>query len=126
MDIAPETDTTPSPSRPIRRDEVPALLAELERSGEGIASLCRRRGLLPWRLYDAKRRTKRGAKSASGATRADLAPVRVIDPASETATRGARSAPPLRIRLDPTPSIEVRPDFDAATLHRLLEVLRSC
>ncbi|QDU86645.1 hypothetical protein Pla163_37960 [Planctomycetes bacterium Pla163] len=65
-------------------------------------------------------------RSDSGAKETNVAPVRVIDATPDALRDGARSAPPLRIRFDPTPTIEVPPDFDAATLHRLLEVLRSC
>jgi hypothetical protein len=122
MDAPTET----AKPRPIRREEISELLAELEHTGEGIASLCRRRGLAPWRLYEARRRAKRSAKAGSEAKRAGLAPVRVMD-AERTASReGARSAPPLRVVLEGMATIEVVRDFDAATLRRVLEVLRSC
>ena len=93
------------------------LLSEQQTSGQTIAGFCRERMLPVWQFYEWRKRL--GAKTES------FVAVEVV--AAEPAP--LPTAPPpvpgtsLEIRLRGGRSLLVGPDFDAAHLRRLLQVL---
>lgn len=90
---------------------VAELLKEQKRSGKSIAAFARERGIAPWKLYQAGK--KRTVKRRPALVEVALSPCGPGDT-------------PLEVVLADGVRIEVRPDFDGATLQRLVGVLRSC
>lgn len=91
-------------------DELPALLADLDASGQSVTSFARARGLTPWKLYVA-RRDRRADR---------FQPIRIVDAAPQS------PAAPIELALETGHRVLLPPTFDAASLRRLLEVLASC
>jgi len=113
-------------ARRITRDELPALLADLDRSGLSIAAFARSRGLRPSPLYRARQQLAQDASlspssspTTSPSKAADFIPIRVID-------RGRASAASITVELTSGTKLIVPPDFDAASLRNLLEVVGAC
>jgi len=111
-------------ARRITRDELPALLLDLDRSGLSIAAFARSRGVRPSPLYRARQGRAQGPSSSpSRATSppdaADFIPIRVID-------RGPAACPSITVELTSGTKLIVPPDFDAASLRSLLEVVTAC
>lgn len=104
------TDTSAELRTPTRR-EVPALLEELEASGESLASFARARGLRSWKLYKARRKLRPARREV------ELVPVRVVDEARAEA---------IDLVLASGHRLQIPRDFDEALLRRLLGVLASC
>jgi len=100
-------------------DELPELLKELEASGESVSGFARERGLLPWKLYEA-RRDGQGRPRNKRARRPDLLPVRIVD---ENTTRAAT---PFELVLSSGHRLVIPREFDETTLRRLMGVLASC
>lgn len=107
-----ESSKQTSPLRTPSDDEVPALLDELELSGESLAAFARARDIRSWKLYKARRR------QAPREPDATFAPVRVAAPLVEP--------PPIEVEHTSGHRLRVPAGFDAATLLRLVEVLESC
>lgn len=102
---------TPSELRTPTRGEVPALLQELEASGESLAAFARSRGLRSWKLYKARRKLRPAKRGV------ELVPVRVVDePRAEA----------IGLVLACGHRLEIPRNFDEALLRRLLGVLASC
>jgi hypothetical protein len=95
-----------------------ALIAEQQESQQSVAAFCRARGLRDGQFYDWKKRLRQAEPSPF---------VAVQIAAAETPTALPLSAPvpnaPLEIRLRKGRSLLVGPNFDAAHLLRLLQVL---
>jgi transposase-like protein len=102
-----------------RRDEGERrrILAELEASGQSVASFARERGLPAWTLYEWRRRLA-SRKPVGAAGEPDF--VRVV----VTPQRPSTSA--LQVELGTGARIHVPPGFDEGELRRLVEVLSSC
>ena len=68
------------PARTIAVAEVPGLLAELESSGQPLAQFARERGIASWRLYEERRKARRGVSGTPRRCgRARFARVRVTE-----------------------------------------------
>ncbi len=95
-----------------------ALISEQQKSGQSVAAFCRARGLRDGQFYDWKKRLRQREAEPFVA-------VQLV--ASETPPVPTPSAPmpsaPLEIRLRRGRSLLVGPDFEAAHLRRLLQVL---
>ena len=115
----PAASSTPSdPARTIAAAEVPGLLAELEASGQTLAQFARDRGIAKWRLYEERRKARRGGSGRSRRRRrARFAPVRV--------TEDSR-AEPLELVLAAGHRVRIPAGFDETLLRRLMGVLASC
>jgi len=93
--------------------EIPALLAELKKSGLSVSAFARARGLKPQQLYVARRRRKRKKVPAPV-----FDPVRII---------GATEAPVLfQLKLASGLKLTIPTDFDSSALRRLLKILGAC
>jgi hypothetical protein len=90
------------------------LLAEQERSGLTIAAFARKRGIVPWKLYDARRRARVEREDA----RDRFAAVTVVD----SARRGAG----FELALAGDRHLFIPHGFDEEELGRLLAVLDEC
>jgi len=93
------------------------LLAELEASDLSTAAFARKRGLPPWKLYNAL--TARAAKCKKRAKRSNLVSVTVKP------ERAARAVP-LELQLATGHRLLVPADFDEQALRRLMGVLAGC
>jgi transposase len=95
-----------------------ALIERYERGTATQARFCEREGVAPSTFQYWRRRLREEAASASAPSAAGrLVAVQVREePRTATATG-------LRLVLPSGVGIEVRPDFDAATLRRVVEVL---
>ena len=95
-----------------------ALMVEQQQSGQNVAAFCRERGLRDSQFYDWKKRLRQAAAEPFVA-------VELV--ASETVKAAIPSAAapsvPIEIRLSRGRSLLVGPDFEAAHLRRLLQVL---
>ena len=111
---------TPSPiPSPI---DIQSLLAEFDSSGQSAGAFARSRGIAPWRIYNAlqRRSGKLRARRRRAAEDRVLLPVRVVDAKPASGTVG------LELVLAGGHRVALRPDFDVATLRRLLGALASC
>ena len=120
--MAMTTTDAVAAARRITRDELPALLLDLDRSGLSIAAFARSRGVRPSPLYRARQQLTQDAipsPTTSPSKAADLIPIRVID-------RGRASAASFTVEFASGTKLIVPPDFDAASLRSLLEVLGAC
>lgn len=95
------------------------LLAEHEGSELSLAAFAREKGIAPYRLYDARRRSRLQRRKRDLLDRDAFAEVRVKD-----ATDPASAA--LELTLPSGYAIRLARDFDEVTLRRLLGVLGSC
>lgn len=93
------------------------VLAELEASGQTVASFARQRGLSAWTLYEWRRRLQAKGRAAKA-----LAPAFVPLHVKPEPT----SAVAFQVELDSGTRIHVPGGFDEAELRRLVEVLSSC
>lgn len=109
-----EQSEEPLKPRSVSRDELPALLTELEASGESVAEFARRRGIATWKLYTARRKSSGGRRKG---IQPDLVPVRVVE---------SVQARPLELALASGHVLRVPPGFDETELRRLLGVLAAC
>ena len=113
--------SSPDPSNPARTiaaAEVPGLLAELEASGQPLAQFARERGIASWRLYEERRKARRGGSGRSRRRgRAKFTPVSV--------TEDGR-AEPLELVLSAGHRVRIPAGFDETALRRLMGVLASC
>lgn len=99
------------------KEELPALLAEIERSGESVAALARRRGLSTWKLYRSRGASAGSRPRQHRSKPAELVPVRVVPPVG---------AAPLELALAGCHVLRIPAGFDEAELRRLLGVLAGC
>jgi hypothetical protein len=97
--------------------EMAELLRELEESGGNIAAFARARGLVPWKLYKAKRGAEAGPKQKRSSRRSSLVPVRVIT---------ERKIEPLELVLASGHRLRIPAAFDESSLRRLMGVLATC
>ena len=110
-----ETTTTPAAPRSIPKDELPAMLEDLERSGLSIAAFARARGVRPSPLYRARQlESKR-----DGTAHPDFVPIRILD-------RSRALTGSLTVELPSGIKISVPPDFDTTAFERLIGVLTAC
>ena len=110
-----ETTTTPAALRSISKEELPAMLEDLERSGLSIAAFARDRGVRPSPLYRARQlEAKR-----DGSAHPDFVPIRVLD-------RSSVASASLTVELPSGIKISVPPDFDTTAFERLIGVLIAC
>ena len=110
---------------PIARERIPpaeieSLLRELDASQMSVAQFARERSISPWRLYEARRRTagKKRRRSSPRHTAPKFVPVEIKRPPAEIAA--------LELVLSSGHRLRVPPDFDEASLRRLMGVLASC
>ena len=107
--------TTPNelPLHNPQTSELPALLAELDESGLGVAAFCREHRLKPQNIYAARRRKRQATQPE-----AVFDSVRVI---------GSLDSQQLfTIDLRSGHKVSVPADFDPKSLQRLLEILATC
>lgn len=102
--------------------EMKRLIEEQERSGSSIQAFAEGRGLRAETLYWWRGELRRREESRRPDATPGLIPVRVM---SEPEAAPSRSAFWVEL-MDGRRSIAVPPDFDAAALRRLLEVMSSC
>lgn len=95
------------------------LLAEHEDSELSLAAFAREKGIAPYRLYDARRRSRLQHQNRDLPGREAFAEVRVNDTTLPTSA-------PLELTLPSGYAIRIGHDFDEVTLRRLLGVLGSC
>jgi hypothetical protein len=102
--------------------DIQALLAEFDTSGQTAGAFARSRGIAPWRIYNALQRRSGKLRARRGGAAEDraLLPVRVVDAKPATGTAG------LELVLAGGHRVVLGPDFDAATLRRLLAALAPC
>ena len=97
-----------------------ALIAEQQASGQSVAAFCRERDLRDGPFYEWKKRLRPPKAEAEPfvavqLVTAETSPVSITLPLAQSA--------PLELRLSRGRSLLVGPDFDAAHLRRLLQVL---
>jgi hypothetical protein len=102
-----------------RRAEAEALVAEFEASGLMRAEYCQRRGLAVGTLDKYRQRVHKRAQSGGG----HLLPVEVISSPVQGASWDSGRESVLVVESRSGRRIEVRREFDAGTLERLLTVL---
>ena len=93
--------------------ELPDLLAELDKSGMGVAAFARERGLKPQNLYVARRRVRPKATPAT-----------IFDPIRVSSVGGAQAH--FTLELHSGHKLLVPGDFESSSLRRLLEILNAC
>ena len=92
-------------------------LAEQKQSGQSVAVFCRERGVREWQFYEWRKRLR--AK-----TEPFVAVELVASQTTEAATPPAAvPSVPIEIRVSRGRSLLVGPNFEAAHLRRLLQVL---
>lgn len=101
------------------RAEAEALVAEFEASGLMREAFCRQRGLAVGTLDKYRQRVRGGWRSVAGA----MLPVEVIGSSVQSASRDSGLDSVLVVESRSGRRIEVRREFDAGTLERLLTVL---
>jgi hypothetical protein len=112
-----------SPSSSSSPIDVQALLAEFDRSGLRPAAFARSKGLPPWKIYGALQRRsgkRRSRRAVAGVQKNALLPVRVV------VDHAGKPAVPLELLLAGGHRVLLGPDFDVATLRRLLQALAPC
>ena len=103
-------DSNARQQRPID-EQVAKLIKEQKGSGMSVAAFARKHGVSPWKLYQAGRAGRRRRRK-------EFIEVTVSSRDPE--------APPLEILVPGGLRVRVPPDFDEATLRRLLGALTSC
>lgn len=99
-----------------RREEMRALLARQESSGQSVAAFARRRGISAWTLYAWKRRLAQERGAGPGQDRG-FVEVQVV---------GSRKAPPIELELPQGVRVVVPSGVEEEDLRRVLAVLSSC
>lgn len=113
-------DNSRAKRRTPHNDEVPGLLKELEAAGGNVLAFTRERGLSPWKLYEARRRSAKGSAPRPAPKRRDrFLPVELI-------AEPPHAAPPLELVLVSGHKLRVPSGFEEASLRRLVKVLASC
>ena len=107
------TPNMPAVLRIPARSEIPGLLADLDASGLSIAAFARSRLLNPQNLYLANRKRK-----------AQAGPHPVFD--RVRIRGGVEDRQAFELCLHGGCRVRIPSDFEAASLRRLLEVLRAC
>ena len=95
-----------------------ALIAEQQQSGQSVAAFCRERSLRDGQFYDWKKRLRQAGAEPFVA-------VELVASETGKAALPSTAAPSttIEIRLARGRSVLVGPDFEAAHLRRLLQVL---
>lgn len=114
------SDSSRADRRTPTDDEIPSLLEALASSGGNVAAFAQERGLMPWKLYAARRAAAgRGRRRVRRDRDPAFVSVRVVEERPEPCT-------PLELVFDSGYRLLIPGGFDEPTLRRAIGVLASC